>query len=349
MLMTCNQCLKTSGRKAQLQAATRCQPATKATCPPYGDLHILGKTFRPLSCRNQDLENAILAHPTSLSGYPLPYMEAWEASHRHRYAFMADDCLLISVDVNRLGNVVPAYEAFRHEKWFLQPIGEFAPSSQEQLIAAVHTSPDPILFHLVSRQFIDTHPGFVSHFKIENDRASANYIYDASSLAELAGRRLQKKRNLVHQFERAYAHVIAPVEKSLLSKCAQLAVKILDETPDTEGSFLTWETLAILRTLRHWNPNFHRGTALLIDGNVVAFSVWFLNGKETATIQFEKADRAVKGSYQAINRSTARQVLEAGIPFVNREEDLGLEGLRQAKLSYDPIRLEESFVLRWDP
>jgi hypothetical protein len=97
--------------------------------------------------------------------------------------------------------------------------------------------------------------------------------------------------------------------------------------------------------LSHFEELDVKGVVLCVDNHPVAFSIYEELNPNTAVIHFEKADREYKGMYQLINRETAKIICNAGYEFINREEDLGIVGLRQAKHSYFPIYLESSHQL----
>ncbi|MBQ4334030.1 MAG: DUF2156 domain-containing protein, partial [Myxococcaceae bacterium] len=101
--------------------------------------------------------------------------------------------------------------------------------------------------------------------------------------------------------------------------------------------------------LRHFEALDQRGIALLIDGELAAFAIFEVVGGQMAIIHFERALRRFKGLYQVVNQQTALAVEALGVPLINREEDLGEPGLRQAKLSYQPLRLEPSLMLTLRP
>ena len=98
-------------------------------------------------------------------------------------------------------------------------------------------------------------------------------------------------------------------------------------------------------TLAHFAPLGQQGTLLRVEGRPVAFSIWEPIGAKTAVIHFERALRRFKGLYQVVNQETARRIVQSGLELINREEDLGDPGLRQAKQSYHPVALLPSLSL----
>ncbi len=164
-----------------------------------------------------------------------------------------------------------------------------------------------------------------------------DYLYDRQQLTELKGNRYHKKKNLVNQFKKKYTF-----------DYLHFGQEMIDEAKALQEDWCTWrdcesnETLlaendAISRVLNHWQQlEGITGGALRVDGGLVAYTVAEPLPDNTLVIHFEKACPEAKGSYQAINQmfldndpSTCERV--------NREQDLGDEGLRKAKLSYLPV------------
>jgi hypothetical protein len=101
-----------------------------------------------------------------------------------------------------------------------------------------------------------------------------------------------------------------------------------------------WE--AIAEALAHYGELNVHGGVILVDNKVEAFTIGELLNKETAVIHIEKANPEFKGIYAMINQTFVEHRWHT-VPFINREQDLGVEGLRKAKLSYHPARLVEKF------
>lgn len=317
------------------ELCTICLSAPSQPCRRPSEAAFLGLTFRT---PDESVFAHLRAHPQALTGYTPSMLTIWDCSHHHRTAWLGET-LLATADLSDLAG--PPGLAL------LQPIGPFGADARASLLRALAAANRPVVIHGVSQEFLNAHPEFVAHFSVREERDSANCLYDAHTLAELSGRSLQKKRNLAHQFEKAYRWTVSPLTPELRTQCARLAIRQLGETLDQ--GFLPWETLALTRSLAEFEQLGLRGTAILVDDAVCAFSIWEGQTPAIAAVHFEKADRNFRGSHQVIARETARQVVAAGFAEINREEDMGLEGLRAAKLSYHPAHLEMSYRLEWVP
>jgi hypothetical protein len=168
----------------------------------------------------------------------------------------------------------------------------------------------------------------------EEDRDNFDYLYARSDLAELAGKKFHKKRNLVHQFVGAYSHESRP----LTEETAPVALEILrqwlaDRAPvmgDAGDYHAAKEALELFGELAL------RGRVFYADGKPAGYCL----GESVAkgrmfAIHFEKGLDGVKGIYQYMNKEFAAS-LPRFFAQINREQDLGDEGLRQAKMTYRP-------------
>lgn len=165
---------------------------------------------------------------------------------------------------------------------------------------------------------------------IVEDRDNFDYLYLRSDLADLPGKKFHKKRNLVNAFENAYSCE----EKALTANEVPQALEVLERwkaDKTIEGDYVAArEALELLEALEM------HGRIFFVDRRPVAWCLGesLARGKMFA-VHFEKAIESFKGVYQYVNRSFAAS-LPKECRFINREQDLGDEGLRQAKRSYRP-------------
>ena len=180
-------------------------------------------------------------------------------------------------------------------------------------------------------------------FRFETDRADWDYIYARADLAELAGKKYHQKRNHVARFERNYDWRYEEITPAILDECLDMERQweALHSDRDPEG--LRLELAALERCLEQYEAFDMRGGALRAGGKLVAFTVGEALNATTFCTHFEKAYPDYPGAYQMINRCFAQRSLSE-FEYVNREEDLGDEGLRRAKLSYYPVTLLEKYT-----
>jgi len=177
-------------------------------------------------------------------------------------------------------------------------------------------------------------------------RERADYVHAAEDLRELPGQRFHAKRNLIRQFEAACPGAqYLPLDETLAQQCAGFCREWFASHPRRDMPSLQREVEATLSMLQEWQWLGLCGGVLLYQDRVVAFALGEPLNKTTFVVRVEKADTCVPGSYQAINRQFARHAA-AQFQWINREQDLGVPGLRRAKQSYCPHHLLSKYEVR---
>jgi uncharacterized protein len=179
-------------------------------------------------------------------------------------------------------------------------------------------------------------------FIIEETREHFDYVYATKDLIELAGRKYHAKRNFVNRFRAEYAFSYEPLGDPHIAACLALADEWCRVRNCCEDLGLAGEHRAVREALTSFKELALAGGVIVIDGRVRAFTLGEALNPETAVIHVEKADPDIRGLYAMINREFCQQAL-SGFTSVNREQDLGDEGLRKAKESYYPLRLAEKY------
>ena len=184
-------------------------------------------------------------------------------------------------------------------------------------------------------------------FAFDAPRALCDYIYRTEDLAQLQGRKYQPKRNHLNHFIARHNWCAEPLSKANINDCIALNDKWLSGRE--VGEIELAEQRALQRAFKNLEELDLRGMVLYADGVPVAFSYGTPITQKTFCTHIEKHDAEVQGAAAMINRLMA-QSLEGEFEFINREDDLGLEGLRFAKMSYYPTLLLEKFsVLHLTP
>lgn len=187
------------------------------------------------------------------------------------------------------------------------------------------------------------HDALCDRVTVAADRDQWDYVYAAEDLITLKGNRFHKKKNLVSQFEKHYVYRYECLNASLADKALALQDDWCLWRECASDAHLADENRVIWKVLSNWDLLVGAiGGCLLVEDLVVAYTVGEAIAADTLVVHFEKGCPDYKGSYQAINRMfLAHQ--SPGLVWVNREQDLGDEGLRQAKMSYHPERFFEKF------
>ena len=171
----------------------------------------------------------------------------------------------------------------------------------------------------------------------EDERGHWDYIYDVKELIELKGNRFHKKKNLVNQFTKKYNYQYVPFDAKMIDMALAMQEDWCTWRDCESSEALSAENRAISRILDNWQTIYGlTGGALLVGQEMVAYTIAEQLSQGMIVIHFEKANPDYKGAYQAINQLFLEHNGDQ-LDFVNREQDLGDEGLRKAKLSYHPI------------
>ena len=183
-----------------------------------------------------------------------------------------------------------------------------------------------------------------SRFNIQFNRDDADYVYLTQRLITLAGKKLHRKKNHLNQFIKNYPFVFEPLAEQNGNECLEMQEVWCDIKKCDEQSGLMHETIAIREALKNMEKLSCTGGVIRISGHVEAFSLGEALNSDTAVIHIEKANPDIRGLYAAINQQCCEH-LWADFTYVNREQDLGEEGLRKAKLSYHPYALIEKYTI----
>jgi len=214
--------------------------------------------------------------------------------------------------------------------------------------------------------------------KAELDRGQCDYVYLAQDLIELKGRKYHRKRNHIKQFQEKYSYQYLPLSPEWIPQCLQLEAAWCDLRHCEASPGLFNESLAIKEAFTHFkelgvnpvrnssealnsagiiaksNPtaeqggiisNGVKGGIIVINGKVEAFTLGELLSPETVVIHIEKANPGYEGLYPTIHQAFLEHHW-TGYTYVNREQDLGEEGLRKAKESYFPHHLVNKYTIR---
>ncbi len=185
-------------------------------------------------------------------------------------------------------------------------------------------------------------------FSFETNRDWVEYVYLSDRLINLQGSDLKRRRNILTHFKRKYegSYQFKPMENEQdLADALEYHQKWFKENyeENEESSFLLYENNIIREAFQNWDALALTGALCKLDDEIVGYTYGKQTYSNTLDIFVEKADFKINGLYQAINRDFADFACN-GAEFINREEDLGIEGLRTAKMSYRPIKLLTKYL-----
>lgn len=183
---------------------------------------------------------------------------------------------------------------------------------------------------------------YPDRFSFVSNRNCADYVYLTEKMINLSGKKLHSKKNHLNYFLQNYNFEYKTVDtKDILDLCADKAYELVSKKEKNTNSF---ELGAMKSYFSNYFKLKQKGAVLLIDNEIIAMTFGEKLNDNMALIQIELADDKFRGAYQAINKMFCEKEW-SDLKYVNREEDMGIEGLRKAKLSYKPQMLIEKFIV----
>lgn len=284
--------------------------------------------------------------PHETSGLSFSSIYMWSREYTYRYDIV-NDFLCISGLSNFKGE---------DEEPFLFPVlprsgkcdkAKLA-ETLEYLIERFQQMGKPFVMRLVPphlREIYET--ALPGRFFFIDDRSNYDYLYRVRDLAELRGKAFHGKKNHLNRFHCEYGSAceVIPMSSSLAEEALDLVSRIngAKEVSGCEKILLEGESRMLEKVLADFERIGLEGVALKIGGTMQGFAFGGPLGGDTIVEHVEKANVSYNGIYQKLNNEFCRSLGDR-YEFVNREEDMGLEGLRKSKMSYRPVRLVDKYI-----
>lgn len=233
------------------------------------------------------------------------------------------------------------------EEYILPPFGsdyQNLAKVLDEVAAYFHKEGKPFCLHGASPEFKEVLQTICpDKYEYLPLRDGWDYVYSWRDLAFLAGRKYHAKRNHLNYFKKTYPdYEYRPLTEDLQEGCLKMAERWREKKGDVNDPTFQCEKNAIIKGLNHFSELDFRGGVILLEGEVAAFTFGEELNEDTAVIHIEKSDPDIRGLYVAINQEFCQHSW-AEKEYINREEDLGLPGLRKAKESYYPVMMNEKY------
>lgn len=229
---------------------------------------------------------------------------------------------------------------------FLMPLGKDVLGTLEKIAAYCHENNIPTVIRVATNKDIEL-LGSLYNISISPDIICNDYLYNASDLRSMAGRRYSGQRNHINQFKREYPdYYTKPLEAGVNVRQVREFFDRYNASKVNTGLIFSTERDKVYEVLDNYTEYGQTGLVLYAGGEIKAFSIGETI-KDTLFTHIEKADTGCRGAYQMIVREYANYCVSAnpGIVYINREDDAGDEGLRKSKLSYHPCNIIEKFTV----
>ena len=249
------------------------------------------------------------------------------------------------IKISRLQNFLCLLSEQEGSSFFFPPIGEGdVIECYQSLLQYLRGKGIPPKIVRVPEAVVAQIDWKISGMKAELDRNQSDYVYLTQDLTELKGRKYHRKRNHIKQFQEKYSYQYIPLTPEWIPQCLQLETEWCDLRQCEASPGLLNESLAIKEAFTHYEELGVKGGAILINAKVEAFTLGDPLNPETVVIHIEKANPAYEGLYPTIHQVFLENQW-SGTTYVNREQDLGEEGLRKAKESYFPHHMVNKYTV----
>jgi hypothetical protein len=266
--------------------------------------------------------------PPKHSGELFTTMISWGEYVEYLYATLDTGIIICSKDSNKIVLHPPSG---KFNKDILKQVLSLA--IKEDLTFGFITKPEK---NLILTQF--------PSLKFMENRDFFDYVYRASDLAELPGTKYGKIRNRLNKFTKNFAYTLEDISEKNMDEVHEFLKRWCLWKDCTSNEMLENERKAILYSMSHFFDFGLSGLALRISSTIQAIAVYEKMNADTMVVHFEKGAPDFDGIYKAINMETALRVRRL-VPYIDREEDLGIPGLRKAKLSYHPDHFIEVYYV----
>jgi len=285
--------------------------------------------FREIDLASRESINEYLSrYPLEASEYTFTNLFAFRDAYNFKLSLLKDN-LMILKDT----------EAFS----LFCPVGDRETSTVlSEGLDYLNKYPGESCFERIPESFVKTHLNNNERFILTEERSHFDYLYDAKELIELKGRKFHDKKNKANKFRNSYKYKYSKLTADLIDECLAFEHHWCEVRECHKYYGLHRERCAILEMLNNFESLNIKGGIIRVDNKIAALTLGEMLLPDTFVIHIEKAHSDMPGLYQVINQEFL--VHEAsGVRFINREQDLGIEGLRTAKMSYNPVQFVKKY------
>ena len=292
--------------------------------------------FKRVKLSDKQMIDECLANNTFRAcDYCFTNLFAWQAKFQTTIAIINHTLFICYHDING-------------ELCYMMPIGEMP--LEESLLLIMNDAKERnipfVMKGITERMWICIERVMPNIFQCTDDRDNAEYIYLTERLVQLKGRKLQPKRNHINHFKINYTDWTYSKlsERDELNECSSMLDKWEDLNIKKAEQSLRYDYIATKIMLENFHFMQLQGGIIRTNGEIVAFTIGEQLTQDTFVIHVEKALSQIHGSYTIINQQFAEHEAIKYL-YINREEDMGLAYLRQAKMSYYPDILLQERIL----
>ena len=287
--------------------------------------------YKPIQLEDKDIfDKHYEKYPPVHSDYIFTTLISWKEYANFSYTTL-DNALLIMGKIN-------------NKIYLRPPYGKYNKDLFDQVIKLAKEQENEHSLSLIDSK---TNEWMKSNYKgveLIPRRDYFDYVYLSSDLAELSGSGYGKIRNRLNKFQRNFRHTVEKIDEKNMPEIREFLKRWCLWKDCESDPLLESEKKAILYSMEHFFDLKLSGIAIRIHDNIEAIAVYEKMNSDTAVVHYEKGSPEYDGIYKAINQETAKTI-QKDFKFINRESDMGIPGLRKAKMSYKPHHMVKVFAL----
>lgn len=290
--------------------------------------------FRILQLSDRDwVQNALAQSGFMGCEYSFANNLAWRRAADTRCARYGDFYICASFDTE---DGVPVF-------YYPAGTGDTAEIFREMAATAVSWKQPLAVIGVTENKLILLREMFGESFEAEPYPDGFDYIYETKDIIEMSGKKYHKKRNHLAQFRKSYENsTFSEMTESDFDECIAMSANFYNEKHGYTDHSSIVEQFAIHTYFSHFSELELKGGVLRVDGRLAGFSIGERLNENTFVTHIEKADVNFKGAYTALTQAFTER-FAGGFRYINREEDLGIDGLRKAKESWYPFLLLKKY------
>ncbi len=290
--------------------------------------------FKPVSLSDRDFfARHYELYPQVHSDNSFANMMCWNPYAHYRFANV-EDCIILSSTIDGMTRFRPPIGP--HNPDLLADLLKLAAKSEEECPLAILDPENKVWIS-------DLYP----QLKLDLERKYFDYVYLASDLAELPGKKYLTIRHQLNKFQRTCSPLVETITEDNIEEIRDFLDLWCDWKDCDSDPMLAYEKDAVSFAISHLSELKLSGLAIRANEKIGAISIFEGLNKDTALVHFEKGLPDCKGIYRAVNAETAK-ILARQYTYINRESDLGVEGIREAKMRYHPHHMVEVYLVKRD-
>lgn len=301
-------------------------------------------TGKPIEITDKSLFDEFFSkYPPEISEFTFTNLFMWRNYYNFLFMEFKEHIILFSNDYLK-NRKKPINTESRDYLYFFPPIGPYPDKIIIELFEnigniEVHRVPEDICENLTENEKFNN-----LNLVCLEDRNNWDYVYNKDEILNLAGNKYRQNRRWLQKFLSNYNYEFTLLTENVIEKCKELQLEWCVMRACTEDESLEAEQEAIYEALNNFSILGFSGGLLCVDDKCAAYTFGEMLNNKTLVIHIEKAHMEYDGAYQAINNFFLKNCCADAV-FANREQDLGIEGLRRAKESYKPIRMNKKNII----